>query len=175
MANKRAEVNTTLTVCGFSTALQQNFITQAEGLDSRQAFTSIEYADFTSILKNASCLAPPFSLGVLKQKRLAGSKFWIEDVIRMNEIPHTATAFTPQILLEYIALYAAYVKTKVEPVGFVNVLQLDPDTWVDFETETFECLSSIQGHNGVPLSYLLRDDNCRSVLTVASDCDTKTF
>ena len=109
------------------------------------------------------------------QKRLAPLKFWIEDVIRMNEISHTATAFTPQILLEYTELYAAYVKAKVKSVEFVNGPQFDPDTWVDFETGTVECLSSIQGHNGVPLSYLLRDDNRRPVLTVASGRDIKIF
>ena len=175
MANNRAEVNTALTVCGFSTVPQRNFITQAEGLNSWLAFTLIQYTDSASILKNASCHTPPFSLSVLKQKRLAALKFWIEDVIRMNEIPHTAAAFTPQILLEYIELYAAYVKAKVESVEFVNGPQFDPDTWVDFETGTGECLSVIQGHNGVPISYLLRDNTRRPVLTVASDRDTKIF
>ena len=78
----------------------------------------------------------------------------------MNEIPHTAAAFTPQILLEYIELYAAYVKAKVESIEFVNGPQFDPDIWVDSEIGTVECLCAIQGHNGVPLSYLFRDDNC---------------
>ena len=110
-----------------------------------------------------------------KQKRLTALKFWIEDVIRMNEIPHTAASFTPQILFEYIKLYAAYVKAKVESVEFVYGPQFDPDIWIDFITGTVECLASIQGHNGVPLSYLLRDDNHRPVLTVASDRNTKIF
>ena len=54
---------------------------QAKGLDSWLAFKLIEYSDFTSISKNASCHTPSFSLGVLKQKRLPALKFWIEDVI----------------------------------------------------------------------------------------------
>ena len=175
MANNWVEINTALTVWCFSSAPQRNFITQAEGLDSWLALTSIKYADFASISKNAFCHISPFFLGVLKQKRLAALKFWIEDVIQINEWPHTAAAFTQQILLEYIKLYAAYVKAKVESIEFVNGPQLDPDTWVDFETGTVECLASIQGHNGVPLSYLLRDGNRQPALTVASDRDTKIF
>ena len=112
---------------------------------------------------------------MLTQKRLAALKFWIEDVIPMNEIPHTAAAFTPQIMLEYIKLYAAYVKAKVESVEFVNGPQFDPDHWVEFEIRTEECLASIQDHNGVPLSYLLRDNNRRHTFTVASDRNIKIF
>ena len=90
MANNQAEINIALTVCGFSTGPQQNIIMTTEGLDSWIAFTLIDYTDFASISKNTSHHTAPFSLGVLKQKRLAALKFWIEDVIRMNEIPHTA-------------------------------------------------------------------------------------
>ena len=100
MAN-RAAINTVLTVYGFSTAPQRNFILLTEGLDSWIAFTLIDYDDFSSIAKNASRHTAPFSLGVLKQKRLAALKFWIEDMIRMNET-HTAAAFTPQIMMDYI-------------------------------------------------------------------------
>ena len=100
MANNRAEINTTLQVCGFTVAAQRTFILTTEGLDSWVAFTSIDYDDFASISKNASRHTAPFSLGVLKQKRLSALKFWIEDAIRMNELPHTAVAFTPQILVE---------------------------------------------------------------------------
>ena len=118
MANQEA-INIVLTVYGFSTAPQRNFILDTEGLDSRTAFTSIDYDDFSSIAKNASRHIAPFSLGFLKQKCLATLKFWIEDMIRMNET-HTAATFTSQIMLDYIELYAAYVKGKVEYVEFVN-------------------------------------------------------
>ena len=175
MANNQAEINTTPQVCGFTIAAQRDFILTTEGLDSWVAFTSIDYDDFASISKNVSRHTAPFSLGVLKQKRLSALKFWIEDAIRMNELPHTAAGFTPEILVEYIELYAAYVKEKVASVEFVNGPQFDPNDWVVFETGTEECLSVIQSHNGVPLSYLLRDDTCRPILTVASDRDTKIF
>ena len=49
----------------------------------------------------------------------------------MNE-PHTAAVFTPQVMFDYIELYAAYVKEKVESVEFVNGLQFDPDDWIGF-------------------------------------------
>ena len=75
MANNRAEINTTLQVCGFTAAPQQDSILTTEGLDSWVAFTSIDYADFESISKNSSRHTTPFSLGMLKQKRLAALKF----------------------------------------------------------------------------------------------------
>ena len=37
-----------------------------------------------------------------------------------------------------------------------NICQLDD--WIGIKTGTEECLASIQGNNGVPLSYLLRDN-----------------
>ena len=174
MANNRAQINTCLTVCGFSVVGQRNFLTQTEALDSWAAFMAIDYTDFSGISKNAFRHATPFSLGVLKQKRLSALKFWIEDAARMNEIP-TAAAFTPLVLEEYIELYDAFVKAKVASVEFVVGPQFDSDNWVVFETGTEECLSDIQSHNGVPLSYLLRDDTCRPILTVVSDRDTKIF
>ena len=97
----RAAINTVLTVCGFRTAPQRNFILDIEGLDSWISFTSIDYDDLLSIAKNASRHTAPFAIGVLKQKHLAALKFWIEDVIRMNET-YIATVFAPQIMLDYI-------------------------------------------------------------------------
>ena len=79
MANNRAQINTCLTVCGFSVVGQRNFLTQTEALDSWAAFMAIDYTDFSGISKNAFRHATPFSLGVLKQKRLSALKFWIED------------------------------------------------------------------------------------------------
>ena len=175
MANNRIEINATLQVCGFTVVAQRNFLMTTEGLDSWVAFTSIDYADFAGISKNASRHTPSFSLGVLKQKRLSTLKCWIEDAIRMNELPHTAVAFTQQVMVDYIELYDAFVKAKVSSIEFVNGPQFDPNDWVVFETGTEECLSVIQSHNGVPLSYLLRDDTCRPTLTVLSDRDTKIF
>ena len=171
----RQQINLTLQTCGFTVVNQRNFLLVDEGLNSWTAFTSIDYDDFAQISKNASRHTAPFSIGVLKQKRLTALKFWIEDVIRMNELPHTAAGFTPQVMAEYIELYDAFVRAKDASVEFVNGPQFNPDEWVVFETGTEECLSVIQSHNGVPLSYLLRDDNRRPVLTVASDRDTKIF
>ena len=84
MANQQA-INIVLTVCGFRTAPQRTLILDTEDLDSWTAFTLIDYNDFSSIAKNASRHTAPFAIRVLKQKRLAALKFWIEDMIRMNE------------------------------------------------------------------------------------------
>ena len=146
-----------------------------EGLDSWAAFKAIDYEDFASISRNASPYTPSFSLGVLKQKRLLALKFWIEDTIWINKLPHTVIAFTPQILVEYIEVHDTFVKAKITSVEFVNGPQFDPENWVVSKTGTEECLAVIQSHNGDPLSYLLRDDTCCPTLTVVSDSDTKIF
>ena len=174
MANNQTQINTTLQVCGFTVATQQTFLLNTESLDSLAAFEAIDYDDFGSISKSASRHTPPFSLGVLKQKRLLALKFWIEDKARMSEVP-AAADFTAQVLAEYIELYDAFVKAKVASVEFVNGPQFDIENWVVFETGTEECLSDIQSHNGVPLSYLLRDNTHRPALTILSDRDTKLF
>ena len=114
-----AAINTVLTVYGFSIGPQRNFILNTEGLDSWLAFKLIDHDDFSSISKNTSRHIPPFSLGVLKQKRLSALKFWIEDKARMSEVP-AAADFTAPVLAEYIELYDAYVKAKVASVEFVN-------------------------------------------------------
>ena len=59
---------------------------------------------------------------------------------------------------EYIELYDVFVRAKDSSIKFVNGPQFDANDWVVFKTGTEECLSVIQSHNGVPLSYLLRDD-----------------
>ena len=127
MANNRTEINATLQVCGFTVAAQNNFLMTTKGLDSWVAFTSIDYEDFAGISKNASHHTPSFSLGVLKQKRLSAIKFWIEDAIWMNELPHTAIAFTPQVMVDYIELYDAFVIANVSSIEFVNGPQFDPN------------------------------------------------
>ena len=99
---------------------QRNFLLTFEGLNSWVAFTSIDYDDFTQISKNVSHNTPSFSIGVLKQKRLSALKFWIEDMIRMNELPHAAARFTPQVMAVYIELYDAFVRAKDSSVKFVN-------------------------------------------------------
>ena len=69
MAN-RIGINTALTVCGFSTGPQQNFILNTEGLDSWIAFTSIDYTDFACISKNASRHTALFHLVHLSKNAL---------------------------------------------------------------------------------------------------------
>ena len=99
---------------------QRNFLLTSEGLNSWVAFTSIDYDDFTQISKNAFHNTPSFSISVLKQERLFALKFWIEDMIRMNKLPHAAARFTPQVMVEYIKLYDTFVRAKYSSIEFVN-------------------------------------------------------
>ena len=145
MAN-RAAINTVLTICGFCTAPQRNFILNSEGLDNWTSFTLIDYDDLPSIAKNASRHTASFPIGVIKLKCLATLKFWIEDNIRMNET-HAAAAFTQPTMMTYIQLNAAYVTAKDDNIEFVNGPQFKKEDWIGFETGTFECLAPIQGSN----------------------------
>ena len=171
MAN-RAAINTVLIIYGFCTTPQRNFILDSEGLDSWTSFTLVDYDDLPSIAKDASHHTGPFPIGVIKLKCLAAWKFWIKDLIQMSET-HAATAFTRPTMMVYIQLYVAYTKAKDCNIEFVNGPQFDKEDWIGFETGTFECLASIQGNNGVPLSYLLRDNQLRPALTVSSLRKTK--
>ena len=98
MVNWQA-INTVLTVCGFCTAPQQNFILDIKGLDSWTAFTLIDYDDFLSIVKNDSRHTAPFAIGVLKQKRLVTLKFWVEDMTRMSETAYFSSLSHYQVVI----------------------------------------------------------------------------
>ena len=107
-------------------------------------------------------------------KMLTALKFWIEDKIRMDE-PHVAGHFTLQVMTKYVSLYTAFVANKVENAEFVNGPQLDTDDWVNFETGTYECLTSLQGGGGVKLLYMLRDELLRPAITINAPRDLKNF
>ena len=94
-----------LTKCGFATVVHRNYILNAQGLDSWNAYTMIDFADIVEISKQASRNNPRITIGIIKLKNLKALKFWIEDKNRMAEIP-VHTDFTPAVLLEYIQLYA---------------------------------------------------------------------
>ena len=51
MGNNRAQINTTLQVCGFTVQAHQNFLLTSESLDTWASFEAIEYDDFASISK----------------------------------------------------------------------------------------------------------------------------
>ena len=153
-ALQRTAMINVLTTCGFGIAGKRNCIINNEGLDRFLSFTMISYEDLANIAKTASRHTPAFSIGVLKMKMLTALKFWIEDKIRMNG-PHVAGQFTCQVMTEYVSLYTAFVANKIEDAEFVNGPQLDKDDWVNFETGTYEYLTSLQSSGGVKLSYML--------------------
>ena len=146
----------------------------SEGLDCWINFTLIDFVDLANIAKSASRHTTPFTIGVLKLKCLNALKFWIEDKIRMNE-PYVAAAFTFNVLTTYIWLYTAFAAAKCDNVEFVNGPQLNVDDWNGFETGTSECLNTIQGSGGVPLSYMLRNDLLCPILNITSSREAKIF
>ena len=171
---QRTAIRNVLTTCGFTVAAERNFIMGNAGIYRWTAFTLIGYDDLASIAKNASCHNVPFSIGVLKLKCLTALKFWTEDKIRMNE-NHAPAQFTRAVITTYIKLYAAFVTANDDNVEFVNGPQLNKEDWVGFESGTNECLASLQGSGGVPLSYMLRNDLLRPHITVTSLRETKIF
>ena len=53
--------------------------------------------------------------------------------------------------------------------------QLDANNWNTFQTGTEECLGTIQGNNGVPLSYMLWDETNCSIIVATLTHDDKIF
>ena len=64
-----------LTTCGFVTAAHRNYILNAQGLDSYDAYTMIEFADIVKISKQASRNNPRITISIIKLKNLKALKF----------------------------------------------------------------------------------------------------
>ena len=136
---QRTAIGSILSIYGFTTAAQCNFVTDNEGFDRWTAFSLINYDDVLSIAKNATRHTAPFSIGVLKLKCLTALKFWIENKTKMNEL-HVTAQFIRATMTVCINLYLAYVTVKDDNIKFVDGPQLDKEDWVGFETRTFKCL-----------------------------------
>ena len=141
-----------LTTCGFVTASHRNYLLNAQGLDSWNAYTMIQCEDFVKISKQASRNNPRITIGIIKLKNLKALKFWIEDKNRMAEIP-VHTDFTPAVLLEYIQLYAV-TSGATEHTEFSVGPNLNPTDWHSFSNGTEESLGTLQSKDGVPCPIL---------------------
>ena len=93
-------------------------------------------------------------------------EFLIEDKIRMYE-PHVASQFTRDTITTYNWLYETFVASRDRGPPILGPI-FDEDDWDGFETVTTACLNSVQGRGGVPLSYILRSDSLRPLITAAS-------
>ena len=99
--------------------------------------------------------------------------FWIEDKNRMNG-RHLASQFRQEID-EYFQQYQAFVTAQ----GNSNCVPHGPpfslDNWIGFETRTKDYFGSILGREGVPLSYVIRDNADHPVLIPASSRHNKIY
>ena len=162
-----------LTKCGFSTVAHRNYMLNIQGLDSWDAYTMIDFADIVEISKQASRHNPRIPIGIIKLKNLKALKFWIEDKNRMAEIP-VHTDFTPAVLLEYIQLYAV-TSGATDHTEFSIGPKLDPTDWHSFSNGTEESLGTLKSKDGVPLSYIIRDDSLRPAIGPNSTRAEKIF
>ena len=125
-----------VTKCGFTFTAHCTYIINTHGLNSWNTYTMIEFEDFAEISKQASRNTPRFTIGVIKIKNLKALKFWIEDKHRMDELPSHAD-FTPDVLQEYIQLYAVTSRA-TENTEFSVGPNLDPADWNSFSNGTEE-------------------------------------
>ena len=74
-----------LDACGFTEEPQKDYLIKDEGLDCWDAFTMVDFEDFSTIANETAKQYPdPFTIGAVKVKALKALKFWIEDKQRMN-------------------------------------------------------------------------------------------
>ena len=91
----------------------------------------------------------------------------------MGEVP-SHTDFTPAVLLEYIQLYAV-TSGATENTEFLVGPNLDPTDWNSFSNGTEESLGTLIGKDGVPLSYIIRDNHLRPAIGPTTSCASKLF
>ena len=133
----------------------------------------IEFDDFAEISKQASRNIPRITIGAIKIKSLKALKFWIEYKHRMGELP-SHTDFTPDVLLEYIQLYAVTSRA-TENTEFSVGPNLNQTDWNSFSNGTEESLGTLIGKDGVPLSYIIRDDNLGPAIGPTTTRASKIF
>ena len=115
----------------------------------------------------------PFDISATQLLRLLVLKFWIEDGIRMNE--HRLASQFRQNIDQYFQLYQTFVTARSNSDCVPHGRQFSLDNWNGFETEIKNCLGSILGRGGVPLSYIIRDNMDHPVIAPGSSRHNKIY
>jgi hypothetical protein len=99
--------------------------------------------------------------GIGRTKKLTGAMHWVQDCYRANDIPNHED-FTLEVLLEALSL-AQIRKSDLELV-VTNTKVADPGKfkderkWPEWEKAFTNYLSVIPGVSGIPLSYIVREN-----------------
>ena len=76
---------------------------------------------------------------------------------------------------QHFQLYQAFLTAQSSNNFIPNGPKFSSDDWIGFETGTKEIFSSILGRKEVPLSYVIRDNANRPVITLGSTCHDKIY
>jgi hypothetical protein len=99
--------------------------------------------------------------GIGRTKKLTGAMHWVQDCYRANDVPNHEN-FNLEVLLEALSL-AQIRKSDLELVG-TNTKASDPGKfkderkWPEWEKAFTNYLSVIPGVSGIPLSYIVREE-----------------
>ena len=165
---ERQDIKAALFTCGFTERRHCDFIVDTEYFNCWEFFTLVDSNAFATLGQITD-----FDVSATQLFRLSVLKFWIEDKYRMRK-PHSSIHFRRDID-QYFRLYQAFLTAQSTNNFIPNGPKFSSDDWIGFKTGTKEILQSILGRKGVPLSYVIRDNTNRPVITPGSTRRDKIY
>ena len=120
--------------------------------------------------------------GLRRTKRLIGMMHWVQDFYRCNEAPNLQGLENQDDFLLAVDTAIHHVNVRQNVVNQVKTVSKaadpgkfkDESKWAEWEPAFVNYLSTIPGVNGVPLSYVVREDNINDVVDEDEDFWSKT-
>ena len=156
-------VDFVLDVIGFNLAVERAGIMNA-GLNSFEDFrylTEKDIRDMADDFSKRTAANGRIVFGLGRTKKLVGVLHWVQDCYRADDVPDHVN-FNMAVLYEALSL-AQIRKSDIELVT-TNTKAADPGKfkddrkWPEWEKAFVNYLSVIPGVNGIPLSYVVRED-----------------
>ena len=172
MANNVADMNTVLTVCGFTTQNQRDTII-SEGftnLDDFSILTSDEVSEMAKRITPMRQNQGAFVFGAIRIKKLQALVHWVRDT-EVRGLPLDPANFTPNIMNEHIKLMAIGV-TESKDTEVKAPSSFESKKWVQWKLLFTNYVKSLKGCENVPLNYIIRSNDPTVVATGLANPET---
>ena len=130
------------------------------------SFTQSDIADMAKDYASRNTNNGRIHFGIRRIKKLKAFVFWVQDFRRIDEDPTIEEMNQPDFLMELDqALERAKIRKQHRDDSDIKSKEASPGPlksekdWVDWESKYINYLSTLTGVNGVPLSYVVREND----------------
>ena len=179
-----AEMNQVLTWIGFNTPNIRNRIMD-DAFNMLRDLSTCKEADIRDLASGFAKRTQNegrIIFGLRRTKRLIAMMHWVQDFYRYNEVPTLQGIETEDSLLSAIETAAQRANVRANAAEQVDTVSKaadpgkfkDESKWAEWEPAFVNYLSTIPGVDGVPLSYVVREDEIDEVVDDDEDFVAKT-